>query len=164
MIINELLGRSQSDTSYPIEVGKQNFDYSEYIFFSNSKRYVVVISEMEDDIIEVVFGPKLINYINYEIEPLNNMKETIKIFTTVIEACKLYNEKHHPLVWVFSAKESSRIKLYRRLAKTLANTFNLKYQGRKMSGENMFILYQDTHQGRNLVYKFARNIGNQDAD
>jgi len=160
MQINELLGKNISDESYDFK----EINDDTYRFETDSNRiYDVIFSFFEGPhIVEVTFGLKVkdASYYNYGVASLNDMKETIKVFTTVINICKLYCEQKHPLVWVFAAKEQSRIKLYQRLSLTLAKTFNLKYKIETMYGEKMFILWDKTPDAQRLAQGYInRNLG-----
>jgi hypothetical protein len=158
MQINELLGRNTNDESYQIHQ-MEDTRYRFETVYSN-RVYDVMFSTFDAEVVDVTFGliaDKEYNYYNYGLAPTNNIKETIKIFTTIVKICKQFNVKHDPLVWVFSAKEPSRIKLYKRLAETLAKSFNLKMSIEQMYGDNMFVLSKKTEEANHVLQRFIRD-------
>jgi len=106
-------------------------------------------------------------YPSYDIENFKDTKKSIKVLNTVIEICKEYNKKHSPVLWSFSAKEPSRIKIYNRLAARLSKIMNLKFIQQQVHNqddpEEYFYLFSrispvtDAFLGKNPEYQKIKN-------
>lgn len=70
-------------------------------------------------------------------EEVSGEGDEFKIFSTVVDIIKDFIEENKPTKIRFEAKESSRIKLYNRLAKVLGSKFG--YKAKKTGGKYILV-------------------------
>jgi hypothetical protein len=141
MTLLELMGVKSSKTSQPYETFRYDtYDSHEmgWKFHTDSgKFYIVRVILPLNDAGSKPISPKLLGAIfslvtktndygdiissSEDIISTGSMTETARIFSTVLSVCRTVDKKQKPLVWMFTAKEPSRKKLYQKLAISLAS-------------------------------------------
>lgn len=149
MKLTELMGlRGSKDQPYALEIQR---DGNARFVTDSGNTYEIHFYPVRDQFHREIPGATQVTFsLAYDpegeevdsmgIEATGNLAESARIFTTVLTACRKYDQRYHPLVWTFSAMETSRKKLYRTLSRRLAKELGLDLRVKEADVLETYIL------------------------
>ena len=175
MTLLELMGVRDRKSSKPYETTPydtwSSTEWGWEFRTDSGKRYAIMIDlpsspgsykPISNNLLEVVFALVTGSQVGdsggqtTEIVPTGSITETARIFSTVLAVCRKVNQKQKPLVWMFSAEEPSRKKLYQKLVNSLAPQLGAQVKIMHDEGIEYYFLVKPGPEAQKIVSKVAK--------
>ena len=156
MIVTELLGNNPNDKGYFYSEISSSGNRIEYEFETEDKELYTLEIHYGNNIASAIFKKHIKGKDETKLDPTKNY---LKVFTTVLQICNMFNEKNNILCWSFAASEDeqSRVNFYKTLSKLIAHKLN--YNFKIINGYDLYnhcnvvgyIIYKKSKEGLTLA-------------